>query len=117
LAANKSLRPSLSNLLVFVYDCFDRVVIHGYLSGLSRPEQVLYFFRDPGPRGRQQRGAQAAHRRLPEWVEADNAFLAVADVAALQASADRLSRAIIRKQLDCWTLILGPSFPKRSAAK
>jgi hypothetical protein len=24
---------------------FDRVVIHGYLSGLSRPEQVVYFFR------------------------------------------------------------------------
>ena len=33
------------NLLVFVYHCFDRIVIHGYLSGLSRPEQVVYFFR------------------------------------------------------------------------
>ena len=33
-------------LLVFVYHCFDRVVIHGYLSGLSRPGQVAYFFRD-----------------------------------------------------------------------
>ena len=33
------------NLLAFVYDCFDRIVIHGYLSGLSRPEQVVYFFR------------------------------------------------------------------------
>jgi len=32
-------------LLVFVYHCFDRIVIHGYLSGLSRPEQVVYFFR------------------------------------------------------------------------
>jgi hypothetical protein len=31
--------------LVFVYHCFDRIVIHGYLSGLSRPEQVVYFFR------------------------------------------------------------------------
>ena len=31
------------NLLVFVYHCFDRIVIHGYLSGLSRPEQVVYF--------------------------------------------------------------------------
>jgi hypothetical protein len=27
-----------SSLLVFVYHCFDRIVIHGYLSGLSRPE-------------------------------------------------------------------------------
>ena len=32
------------SLLVFVYHCFDRIVIHGYLSGLSRPEQVVYFF-------------------------------------------------------------------------
>jgi len=35
-----------SSLLVFVYHCFDRIVIHGYLSGLSRPEQVVYFFRN-----------------------------------------------------------------------
>jgi len=34
------------SLLVLVYHCFDRIVIHGYLSGLSRPEQVVYFFRD-----------------------------------------------------------------------
>ena len=34
------------SLLVFVYHCFDRIVIHGYLSGLSRPEQVVYFFRE-----------------------------------------------------------------------
>jgi hypothetical protein len=33
------------SVLVFVYHCFDRVVIHGYLTGLSRPEQVVYFFR------------------------------------------------------------------------
>jgi hypothetical protein len=35
-----------SSLLIFVYHCFDRIVIHGYLSGLSRPEQVVYFFRN-----------------------------------------------------------------------
>ena len=29
------------NLLAFVYHCFDRIVIHGYLSALSRPEQVV----------------------------------------------------------------------------
>ena len=33
------------NLLAFVYHCFDRIVIYGYLSGLSRPEQVVYFVR------------------------------------------------------------------------
>ena len=40
----------------------------------------------------------------------DNAFLAVDDVAALQAAADRLSPEIIRRQLDYWTLVLGPKF-------
>src|SRR5215470_13691366 len=40
----------------------------------------------------------------------DNAFLAVDDVAALQAAADRLSPEIIRQRLDYWTLILGPKF-------
>jgi hypothetical protein len=40
----------------------------------------------------------------------DNAFLAVDDVAALQAAADKLSPQIIRQQLDYWTLILGPKF-------
>src|ERR1700689_1923700 len=34
------------DLLIFVYHCFDRIVIHGYLSGLSRPEQVVYFVRE-----------------------------------------------------------------------
>jgi len=33
------------NLLAFVYHCFDRIVIHGYLRALSRPEQVVHFFR------------------------------------------------------------------------
>jgi hypothetical protein len=32
-------------LLLFVYHCFDRIVINGYVSGLSRPEQVVHFFR------------------------------------------------------------------------
>jgi hypothetical protein len=40
----------------------------------------------------------------------DNAFLAVDDVVALQAAADRLSPDIFRKRLDYWTLIVGPKF-------
>jgi hypothetical protein len=47
----------------------------------------------------------------------DNAFLAVDDVAALQAAADRLSPDVIRKQLDYWTLILGPKFSKKERAQ
>jgi len=39
-----------------------------------------------------------------------NAFLAVDDVAGLQAAADKLSPGIIRQRLDYWTLILGPKF-------
>ena len=40
----------------------------------------------------------------------DNAFLAVDDVAELQAAADRLSPDIIRQRLDYWTFLLGPKF-------
>jgi hypothetical protein len=34
------------SLLLFVYHCFDRMVINGYLSGLSRPGQVVHFFQN-----------------------------------------------------------------------
>src|SRR6059058_2256387 len=33
------------NLLVLVYNAFVRLFIHGYLSGLSRPEHVVHFVR------------------------------------------------------------------------
>ena len=227
------------NLLAFVYHCFDRIVIHGYLSGLSRPEQVVYFFRQVlgipvvskeilSQRTDDYRGwveAYARNHKIPmEWAEkgrrkedhvlpalrrmeklhaygvyfifksmeqgrtfrisvpkfptqdpnhrilahqqsrfthyyfyirdevlgpvivrvasffpfpatywlnghsfmeqelnrkqigfqkSDNAFLAVDDVAELQAAADRLSPEIIRKQLDYWTFLLGPKFSKK----
>src|ERR1700739_4286644 len=34
------------DLLLFVYHCFDRIVIHGYLTRLSRPEHAIYFFHE-----------------------------------------------------------------------
>ena len=34
------------SLLVFVYHCFDRIVIIGYLENLSRPELVVHFFHE-----------------------------------------------------------------------
>jgi hypothetical protein len=224
------------NLLAFVYHCFDRIVIHGYLSALSRPEQVVHFVRkvvgvpvvskeilsqrtadyqnwveayarnhhtpiewaekgvrkedhvrpwlrrmanknaygvyfifksmEQGPSFRisvPKYPTQDPHHRIlarqrsrythyyfyirdevlgpmvmrvgsffpfqttyylnghsfieQELIRAqvgfrknDNAFLAIDDVAALQAAADRLSPDIIRKRLDYWTLILGPKF-------
>jgi hypothetical protein len=224
------------NLLAFFYHCFDRVVIHGYLTGLSRPEHVVNFFRQVvglpviTAESLRQRThdyqnwveAFARNRRIPiEWPEKgvrkedyvqrwlrrmqrnnaygvyfifksmevgptfrisvpkyptkdpnyrilanqrsrfthyyfyihdevlgpmvmcvasffpfkttyylnghsfiehqlrhanvgfrknDNAFLAVDNVAALQAAADKLSAVIIRKRLDYWTFVLGPKF-------
>jgi hypothetical protein len=59
------------SLLVFVYHCFDRIVIHGYLSALSRPEQVVYFFRQVV--GIAAVGKEVLSRRTNEyqhWVEA-----------------------------------------------
>src|SRR5579864_1091815 len=230
-------------LLLFVYHCFDRIVINGYLSGLSRPEQVVHFFRQilgvpilskevlaqrtndyqnwveafarnhhipiewgqkgvrkedqvlPWLRRIRKKGAYGvyfifksmeqgptfrisvpkyptkdpnhrilAHQRsrfthyyfyiydqvlgpivmrvasfLPfqatyylnghsfieqelnrariDFRKTDNAFLAVDDVAALQAAADRLSPEIIRQRLDYWTLILGPKFSAKERSR
>lgn len=38
-------RKLFGSLLTLVYHSFDRLVINGYLSGLSRPENVVYLFR------------------------------------------------------------------------
>ena len=230
------------SLLVFVYHCFDRIVINGYLSGLSRPEQVVYFFREVAGIAvldktvlsqrtevyRKWVEAYAGNHKLPiEWAERgvrkedyvlphlrrmvknnaygvyfvfksmeqgstfrssvpkfptqdpnyrilarqrsrfthyyfyvrdevlgpivirvasffpfqttyylnghsfmeqelnrrkigfrknDNAFLAADKVEQLQAAADRLTPEVIRKQLDYWTLILGPKFSHKERA-
>jgi hypothetical protein len=34
------------SLLAFVYHCFDRLVILGYIPLLTRPENLVYFFRN-----------------------------------------------------------------------
>jgi hypothetical protein len=34
------------SLLVFVYHCFDRIVVQRYLPLLTRPEHLVHFFRD-----------------------------------------------------------------------
>lgn len=232
-----------ADFLALVYHCFDRIVIHGYLSGLSRPEQVVYFFRQVlgipvvskeilSQRTNDYRGwveAYARNHKIPmEWAEKgtrkedyvlpalrrmekknaygvyfifksmeqgrtfrisvpkfptqdpnhrilahqrsrfthyyfyirdavlgpiivrvasffpfhatywlnghsfieqelkrkqigfhknDNAFLAVDNVAELQAAADRLSAEVIGKQLDYWTFLLGPKFSKKERSQ
>src|SRR6267143_5879986 len=231
------------SLLVFVYHCFDRIVINGYLSGLSRPEQVVWFFHEvlgipvvskevlsqrtsdyqhwveayarnhripiqwaekgvrkedyvlPSLRRMRKKGAYGvyfifksmeqgrtfrisvpkfptkdpnhrilAHQRsrfthyyfyirdavlgpiivrvasffpfpATYWLNGhsfieqelkrkqidfrknDNAFLAVDNVAELQAAADRLSAELIGKQLDYWTFLLGPKFSKKERSQ
>jgi hypothetical protein len=60
---------------------------------------------------------QELNRKLIGFRKNDNAFLAVDDVAALQTAADRLSPEIIRKQLDYWTLIIGPKFSKKERSQ
>jgi hypothetical protein len=49
-------------------------------------------------------------RRHVDFRKNDNAFLAVADPAALQTAADRLTDDVIRQRLDYWTWIVGPKF-------
>ena len=57
------------------------------------------------------------HRAQIGFRKNDNAFLAVDDVAALQAAADRLSADIIRQRLDYWTFLLGRNSPPGSARR
>ena len=59
---------------------------------------------------------QELNRRKIGFRKNDNAFLAVDDAEQLQAAADRLRPEVIRKQLDYWTLILGPKFSKKERA-
>jgi hypothetical protein len=59
------------SLLTFVYHCFDRIVILGHLPLLTRPENIVHFFRDV-------HGAQVITKELlrqrtteyQQWVEA-----------------------------------------------
>ncbi|EQD65925.1 hypothetical protein B2A_01383, partial [mine drainage metagenome] len=60
---------------------------------------------------------QELKRNRVGFRKSDNAFLAVDDVAQLQAAADRLSPEIIRKQLDYWTFLLGPKFSKKERSR
>jgi hypothetical protein len=59
------------HFLVFVYHCFDRIVIQGYLPLLTRPAHIVYFFRDV--HGQYPITPQVLAKRTPEyraWVEA-----------------------------------------------
>jgi hypothetical protein len=36
----------LGTAVQFVYTCWDRIVINGYIDRLQRPENLVYFFRE-----------------------------------------------------------------------
>jgi hypothetical protein len=57
--------------------------------------------------------AQELTRAGVRFQKDDNAFLAVADVAALQAAADRLSAEVLRERCAAWTAQVAPSFTDR----
>ena len=78
------------DLLAFVYRCFDRIVIHGYLSTLSRPEQVVHFFR-------QTVGVPVVSKEI----------LSERTANYQRSWVDSFARI---KQLDYWTFLLGPKF-------
>jgi len=59
------------SLLVFVYHCFDRIVIQGYIPLLTRPEHIVHFFRDVhgvGPITKQVLAKRT--QEYQQWVEA-----------------------------------------------
>src|ERR1700691_4298397 len=59
-----------ARFLVFVYHCFDRIVIQGYMPLLTRPEHIVHLFRDL--HGQYPITPQVLAKRTPEyrgWVE------------------------------------------------
>ena len=60
-----------SSLLAFVYHCFDRIVIQGYLPLLTRPEHIVHFFRDVhGIHPITKQALAKRTREYQQWVEA-----------------------------------------------
>ena len=59
-----------AGMIALVYHCFDRIVIHGYLSMLSRPENVVYFFREVlGIKAITKEALTQRTRQYQRWVE------------------------------------------------
>src|SRR5207237_8715053 len=67
----ETFRKLFASLLVFVYHCFDRVVIQGYLPLLTRPEHIVFFFRDVhGIYPITKQALRQTTRDYQQWVEA-----------------------------------------------
>jgi hypothetical protein len=70
----ETFRKLFGSLLTFVYHCFDRIVIQGYLPLLTRPERIVHFFRDVhGIYPITKQALAARHHRIPlQWPEKDS---------------------------------------------
>jgi hypothetical protein len=103
------------DLLVFVYHCFDRMVIHGYLSGLSRPdEQVVHFCRNvvgaPVVEAREDVGA-GVHGSTPSPRTPPQGFAVMLRASQAEDSATRADVGLAAGPRIGW-----PSVPATSAA-
>jgi hypothetical protein len=92
------------SLLLFAYHCFDRIVIHGYLSGLSRPGQVVHFFQNVV--GEPVIGKEVLSRRTNEyrgWVEAfaRNHAIAIEWAEPKVRKEDYVRPALLRRARNC----------------
>jgi len=104
---HRILAPQRSRFTHFYFYIYDEVLGPMVMRVASfLPFQATYYLNGHSFIEQELKKAQVAFRKN------DNAFLAIDDVAALQAAADRLSPQIIQKQLDYWTLILGPKFSR-----
>ena len=67
----ETFRKLFGSLLAFVYHCFDRIVIQGYLPLLTRPEHMVHFFRDVhGIYPITKQALTKRTREYQQWVEA-----------------------------------------------
>src|ERR1700724_813241 len=104
---HRILAPQRSRFTHYYFYIYDQVLGPMVMRVASfLPFQATYYLNGHSFIEQELKKAQVAFRKN------DNAFLAIDDVAALQAAADRLSPQIIQKQLDYWTLILGPKFSR-----
>src|ERR1700693_5094832 len=70
-APMESFTKLFGSLLVFVFHCFDRIVINGYLEHLSRPELGVHFFREVlGIRAITKEALGKRTQEYKQWVEA-----------------------------------------------
>ena len=104
---HRILAPQRSHFTHYYFYIYDQVLGPMVMRvGSFLPFQATYYLNGHSFIEQELKKAQVGFRKN------DNAFVAIDDVAALQAAAERLSPQIIQKQLDYWTLILGPKFSR-----